>query len=324
MEWLEKILVALASGAFLTVTTLYVTQRRLCAVLGYFAYSQISKNATTVTVTVLNRGHRTENDITLELDPKLHYDLIANSSADVVLDGSHILRVKRLPKLKDVAAIILVEHGDFSDKSVLNFSSATSKGTIYPSLEKVPVPPGSAAIVALIFLGLLSAVGFLGYNMFYDEVEMKVITAQREKATGSTEDPVVLAKAEALGKLGWKNTAAFLMTDTGKSYEAGEFPVAVSVRSRKAGIVTFDVVLWNKTPSWLTVSVNIGGARYLPNAPRTVSTTGDVLLPANSKRTQVLTAFIAKDDPPAVPMTGSIADAEGNTTYIAKIIPTPE
>jgi hypothetical protein len=324
MEWIQKILVAASGSAILALLTIYLSQRRLCAVARYFPYSELAQRGVTVAFTVLNRGHRTEANIRLQLNPTLQYFLLARSTADIKLVGGNILTIDRLPKWHDEAAIVSVEGGDFTNKSVLNFSSTDAKGRMYDGLDKVPALPGAVAIGLLVAVALFGFVGYMGYNIALDylKTEARAEVAAHLGDASAKSDPKLEAKQKALDNLGWQPTAEFVASDLGAAYDLGEFPVAIQYRFRRGDLVVFKVDLWNKTDSWLTVSVSVGEALPSVQAAEShaKSRLGDTLLPANSRRAIELSAYLPRNEAQALPVQVFLTDSKGKLYLMRSIL----
>lgn len=124
MDLTGKIVAALAAAAIVWLLGTYIWQRRLCAVAKYFPCSELSPTGITLLLTLLNRGHKPEAEIAVELDPRRKYHLLSRSADGIRLDGS-TLRLDRLAHQHDAGAIILVENGDFTNSSIVSSIEAS-------------------------------------------------------------------------------------------------------------------------------------------------------------------------------------------------------
>jgi hypothetical protein len=314
------------------LVTLFLRQRRLCVVNRYLPLSDLSSAGVTVSISILNRGHSTESEVRLELDPKLQYHLLARSTSGISLSNRSNLHVDRVPKRSDATLILLVEGGDFSDNSVLSISSKDTTGKVYPSLDKVPYPPGAAAGP---FLGLLLIFGltaYLGYETLVSEIESDIRHKQALEglqALGGAEkpkpdDPMLAVKKTEWGRLGWSETSALAESTLGQLYGVTEFPVTLKLVSRKGGVARFEVEIWNKSKDWLSVTFYFGGRAppVVINSAEQVIDTGvwDALVPADSRRTFKLGAYLSPTDPQAVRASLSIEDSFGERNHLERVI----
>jgi hypothetical protein len=319
-DGIERLLIGIIGSVAVSLLTLYVLQRRLCCVAKHFSYSELSTSGITIALTVLNRGHRPEKEIELQFDPKRSYSLIAASIAGIKLTDN-VLSIARLPKWEDINVLLLIERGDFSDTQILHFTSEHAKGRIYSGLDKVPPPPGAAAVAFLAILAMFALFALAGYRPAVDylkdqaRIELKdEATVPNPLATGPIADPLLLAKSKALLKLGWRSMHEFVQSPLGQNYAEGEFPVALKRGSRKGDIVTINVDLWNKTSDWLTASVSLGStsqqvqSRLEGGSPYT----GDILISAGARKTQSLALYLPAKEEQIIAVTTFLTSADGD------------
>jgi len=110
---LEKFVLGLivsALGALLIyafrVRQLYVVIPRL------FSVSSITTNGKLVEIRAYNKGRGIEEDVTINLDPSLKYEIVASTDSSCTL-GQSTIRIPRIPPGNDFSVLLLVEGGDF-------------------------------------------------------------------------------------------------------------------------------------------------------------------------------------------------------------------
>jgi hypothetical protein len=171
--------------------------------------------------------------------------MIAKSTASITLVGQK-LRVDRVARWSDAVAILLVEGGEFSEKSVLKFSSKDAKGKIYARLADAPAPPGAMAAILLAILAIGAFAGFVA-------LQILDLNAQDDAAA------VIAKEADALETgwraLGWTSTESLARSELGPLYGPNSFPMEVVVTSRTEQQIKLDVRLDNKSTAHLIFSL---------------------------------------------------------------------
>ena len=261
MNALYQVLVAFLGAAILAVLTRYFLARRICIVMQKFPIAQLgNRDEVAVLLTVLNRGYRNEDDVRLELNPKRSYELVAHTAQGVEFKNS-VLRIERLPKLEDVAAILIVGNGDFTKADVARASSKEGKGKVYERLEAVPYPPGQAAGVATVLLGLVVLLGWMVLSILQDVAAEKLPAALK---------PIKQMRMEALASEGWGNV---ILSDQDErvleNYRVGEFPLQVRIVRREKDIVLVELLAVNR--SKLEMEITAAAAEG-PRAPNILET----------------------------------------------------
>ena len=254
MDLLQKILVTLGAGALLALASLYFRHRRLCVVTRYFPYARLGKDDIAVEFLVLNRGHRTEDEITIELDPKRRYELVAHSSNTVTVDGTSLL-VGRLPRAGDVSAILLISGGDFSNANILQVRSKDAKGKVFASLQATPQPPGHLLAAFLGFVFVISAFESLGILILQDAKPDALPDILKGETT---------RRAEFVAAVGWTDASTYVQSKIAKSYALNEVPVTARFLRREGQLAVIELVVTNHLTESLSLQVSLKGA---PTAP---------------------------------------------------------
>ncbi len=245
MTIIFQILIGVVSTGIVALFGYYWFHRRLYVVTKYLQYSTLSDSGKTVTITIFNRGVRSEKDIVLELDPARRYTLLASSIPELSVDNN-LLTVKRLSGTDDLNAVVLVEGGDFDNDNIVSLISRETKGKIQRRSEDLPPTP---AQMPVIILALLVFLAFPLYGLYYTitsgghpELMLDMISGERAH------------RAHLLALDGWQGAEKFANSLLGQSYGPGEFPVKFEYVGRKGDFVRYSVTLNNTTTEWLTVS----------------------------------------------------------------------
>ncbi len=311
MSAFQQILIGVAGGGVVALLSWYLLLRRLNVVARYYPHSQLGDDELAVIFTVLNRGHRNESDIAIELDPKRQYALVAHSSAGITLDGC-ILRVERLPGADDVGAILLVGGGDFNDSNVLRISSAQTKGRVFPKLESVPQPPGYAAMAVVTIFGFLGLAGWILISIL-QEADSKVLPDVLRTAESR--------RSEVLRHEGWKDILSFSDSTLADSYALNEYPISVRFVRREGDFVVVEVSGTNRSnsPFEFTVSAStfiqhtsIKGAEEYVNVPK---------VDPGSIQVRSLRIYYGDSNKKGVELSTSITPEQGSIIYAKATIP---
>jgi hypothetical protein len=200
---------------------------------------------------------------------------------------------------------------------------------MYDSLEKLPPQPGAVLLALLVIFGGLGLAGFGAYTALLDDLRQEVEEQVRSESPllgGHSKDPAVIAKVAALEKLGWRDVEQFVTSDLGTKYADGEFPVSLAFLPRKGERVSIEVTMWNKSDSWVTLSVTLGGQAEQIMSGRQGATpyTPDLLMAAHSKRVTPLSIDVPKSNAQAILVKAFITDADGHLNVIDNIVAVPE
>jgi hypothetical protein len=246
----KEFLVATAAAAAVWGLGYYILVRRLYAVTRPYIRSALSDTGRAISLTVLNRGHRAETDIKLELDPARVYTLLAISSDDISQVGSDV-QVSRLPPRSTVEAIVLVEGGDFGKDKILRLTSKDAGGKAFDKLEDVPQPPGAIPLVLSILLLLTGGFAYFAYQIGSENSTMSPSTSPFEPTAEQK------AGADALRAGGWSNVDEFVKAPMSKAYGTGQLPVAITPLVRVDDFVSLKIAMRNNLDGWLTVTVKL-------------------------------------------------------------------
>jgi hypothetical protein len=253
-QWslLEQIIAGLLVAAVGFVAARYWAQRRLYVVTRYYRRSELSAKGKAVSFTILNRGHRAENNVRLELDPALQYALLA-ASTDAIALRANVLEIDALPARDDISAVLQVDGGDFDNDNVVRFNSTEALGRVFKKLEDAPPPPGVAPALTFFILALMGGIAYMAYQTGHDEGELHPIFNPTAAFELSKEQQDAVA---ALKTLGWLNTDEFVRSEMEATYGKGEFPVSVTAFRRVGDFVLLRVDIQNRGDDWLTVTAS--------------------------------------------------------------------
>ena len=163
-ELIVKILVGIVSSLTIIFLTYIFKRRQLyVATENLYRTSEISDKGTLCEISIFNRGRQTEEDIKVSLDNSLKYELVAFNDSNMSLENN-LIKINRLHKMSKVSILLLVEHGDFSYKQILQVDSKTEKGKIIKNAEQVPPNVFDLLSVFFIIIPIFGLAYYLGYQ----------------------------------------------------------------------------------------------------------------------------------------------------------------
>ncbi len=303
-EWsvFEQIIAGLAVIAIGFIAAQYWRHRRLYLVSRFYPRSTLSVSGKAIAVTVLNRGHRPETNIRLELDPSRRYSLLAVSTESLTLN-ENVLQITTLPPRDEVGAVIEVDGGDFDKSQIVRFTSTDASGKVFDKLEAVPQPPGvtpAAIVVLFTFFGLT---GYFSHDIGDMQGHSRgYLEGLKESTEGisSYKSPYELTDVQKkniadLQSKGWRKIDDYARSELAQYYESDEFPVSITAVRRVGDFVVLRVDTQNKGNDWLTVSSTLDTvAKPQPescDAQIVKEYIDDTIIPARSKASDMLVAY---------------------------------
>jgi hypothetical protein len=243
MESIEKIILGLLLFATTSVIAYLFKMRQLYASTPkLYRHAPISKDGSLSEIIIFNKGNQVEENIILEIDPALSFELLATSAADVAIEGATI-KIERLHKGCDVSIVLLVENGLLDSSKVTAVSSKGTKGRVCAKLSDVP--PN----FALTFIAFILILGFLP-GMIYGE-----------KIYSRAKDEYVEYKFQEQIKAGWSNLTRYYDSDLRGSYSDNEFPVRLIETKALESEETLAVFeAYNKSATSLDIGAKLSGS----------------------------------------------------------------
>ena len=165
-------------------------------------------------IVVTNRGNQVEENIEVELDPSIDFDIVATSVPDVTKDGSTI-RIERIHRKNEVIVLISIGDMHFGSSRILSVSSNNVSGRVCKTPRDIPFNYGLTSLAILLLLSAFP----VGYYLY--------------QVVGYVEDKVDEEKLAPVTKAGWSNLDEYQESDLRKSYSNQEFPVRLSAVKRK-------------------------------------------------------------------------------------------
>jgi hypothetical protein len=301
-EWsiVEQILAPLVGAGLLFAFTQYFRHRRLCLVTNYYPRSELSATGKAVAFTILNRGHRSEKTIQIELDPARSYTLLAATTEAISLN-SNILRIDHMHARDDVSVIVEVDGGDFDNNRIVRFGSSETAGKVFNKLNDVPLTPGVVPGAVMLGLLMLGGPGFLIGNIICEQecTKYKIETIQSFKS------PFELSKEQeervnALEKIGWSNTDDFVRSELDQFYPIGEYPVTVSDVRRAGEFVGLRIEISNKGSDWLSITAEANTTKPPPQGSCEAQVVddyiNDLIVPAHSKAAHNMIVYMPETE----------------------------
>ncbi|WP_417483805.1 hypothetical protein [Maricaulis salignorans] len=295
------------------------TKRKLCVVLpNLLAHTSLANEAQTIELMVLNKSRESEEDILVELDPKMQYELIASTHSHVEITKSSI-KINRIPGNDNVVVIFMCEKGAFGKKSVFSISSKTTKGVMYEKLEDVPASfintIGGLFIVLFILLAPLVGGVMLGSSL-HAEIEA-VFRPKVPDAPIEVEDkPDLPPEVAEILALDWQNIENFVESNLFADMEPKVFPISLGVNHIRNGIVTIDVEITNTSSSRILVdgrlissTANGGSREFVRNFFH------DALVLPGGSVTRQISAPVPEGDNPQIVIFEANISFGNQTTY---------
>ena len=226
MDNIEKVIIGIVLFSITSIVAYLFRMRQLYAAAPkLYPHASISQGGSLCELIVYNKGNQVEEQVQVELDPDLKAELLASSSADIVLEGS-TLKVERLHKGCDVSVMLLIEHGVLDSAKISSVSSKATKGIVCKKVADVPPNFAKAFLFAVLLFGFIPA---LSYGIrIYDSLKADYVEHQ----------------LQPMYKLGWSNLSTYYASDLRVSYSNHEFPIRFKSRQfdgNKKTTLTFEV-----------------------------------------------------------------------------------
>lgn len=165
-------------------------------------------------IVVTNRGNQVEENIEVELDPSLEFEIVAASVPDVAKDSSTI-RIERIHRKNEVIVLISIDDIHFSSSRILSVSSNNVSGRVCKTPRDIPFNYGMTSLAILLLLSAFP----VGYYLY--------------QVVGYVDDKVDEEKLAPVTKEGWSHLNEYRESDLRKSYSDQEFPARLSAIKKK-------------------------------------------------------------------------------------------
>lgn len=165
-------------------------------------------------IVVINRGNQVEENIELELDPSVEFEIVSSSIPDVTKDGSTI-HIERIHRKNEVIILISTDFSHFSSSRILSVSSNNVSGRVCKTPKDIPFNYGMTSLAILLLLSAFP----VGYYLY--------------QVVDYVEDKVDEEKLAPVTKEGWSNLDEYQESALRKSYSDQEFPVRLSAIKKK-------------------------------------------------------------------------------------------
>ncbi|MFK5894857.1 MAG: hypothetical protein QM504_16685 [Pseudomonadota bacterium] len=227
-----------------------------------FGHSNISDDGKVAELTIINRGRLTEEDLRVELNPSLQYEILAASASSITL-GSSVLMLQRLSGRDEVSVVLLVEKGSFSKSDISSISSKEKKGKIIEKLEDVP--PNTGNVILLSVAVLLFCIGVFKASYIHSVYSQYKIDYYLEEQVAE----------------GWYDLDMYVTSDYIDFYGEDRFPIKQISAERKKNKFNASFEVSNLTDSFLSVTAHIGlvDEKDKPRVwqkPKRFNSTGDI------------------------------------------------
>ena len=247
-------------------------------------YSPLTTGST-VNITIVNGGFRSEEAVTLHLNPAARYEVMAASRPDVTLNNATLV-VPRLGRFKRATIILLVEGKAFGRDDLL---SVESKETIGRVVEKAE----NASTIFEQFVGASLLLLFIGASFLYGtwigaETKTNFVSYFADEYV---RDSVTIEPKE----VSWVDLAN-LKASKFVAQNGGKMPVSVKQLTRRGNTVYVDFEFENASSAYFMMNVTVKSAADEDGAIGfRDSRFYDFLVPPGEKKQRRLQAYV----PPA-------------------------
>ncbi len=215
MDVLENIIVAtLAIVMTSLIAVLYHIRQLYATAPVMFQQKSDSGYDGVFQIVVTNRGNQVEENIELEIDPSITFEIVAASVPGVMKDGSTI-RIERIHRKNEVIILISTVDIHFGSAGILSVSSNNVSGRVCKTPKDIPFNYGMTSLAILLLLSAFP----VGYYLY--------------QVAGYVEDKVDEVKLAPVSKEGWSNLDEYQESDLRKSYSNQEFPIRLSDIKKK-------------------------------------------------------------------------------------------
>lgn len=135
---------------------LYLIQPKL------FAYSELggNENTSTIEITVVNSGRRSEEMVRVQFAPNFNYSVLASSTPNLTVDKDGVLSIDRLTPKQELMLIIYITGGEFRKDHILGITSKDTIGAIKNTVQDARTATIGTAVGAIFILLFLLAIGY--------------------------------------------------------------------------------------------------------------------------------------------------------------------
>lgn len=211
------------------ISQLYISVTRL------FLKTKLSDNGNIVEINIYNQSKMMEEDIVINLNNELKYEILSTSFDDLELNGNK-LSISRLSPLNSISVLLLIENGNFSKTDIKSISSKTTKGKI---INKEDLPLNYGYLLMLIILGIfLSMAPIVLFNL-YNNYQLEETRKEYQ----------------FLEKKGFYNYDEYLESKTRKSYSKTEFPIYQISKIQEEDIIILEYRLINNLATEMEIYI---------------------------------------------------------------------
>lgn len=238
---MDAILTSVITALITTGIIALLKSRHLTVVVPKAAFFSPVTSGSTIHMTVLNGGFRTEENITIRLNQGAKYDLLAASRSDIKVDRTEIL-IPRLNKFSQATIMIVVEGKGFDITDVLGVDSKETVGKVVEKAADAPSKAGQFIGLSVVFL-FLGAVFLIG-TMFGAEFKVNLYSYFTDRYI--YDGQIMTPK-----KVNWSRGSDFKNAEISKKY-GDKMPFEIEDFKRKGDLIEFTVVASNYSNGFAT------------------------------------------------------------------------
>lgn len=239
MDLLSKIIIGIVLFIVTSVIAYLFKIRQLYSTsLHLYSTSVLADKGSISELHIYNKGRKVEEDIKLELNPKLKCSLLASNVSDLQITDNNTILLNRLHPKTKASVLLLIDEGEFNPFDMISLSSKECVGKVLPSIMNIPANYGSTAIVvALIFLGF-PALMYFGPT-----------------AISNTYHIYTDYKYSEIVNKGWENIGGYLSSDLSDSYSKQEFPIRLLSKTNNDKSINLSFEIINKSAIPLKINM---------------------------------------------------------------------
>ena len=226
-------------------------------------HSALSATGHVLEVTLLNRGLTSEEDISVCLNPRCSYDLLAASTHEASLSGG-TLTVPRLVPEDEFTVILQAEGPNDPDQRIVQATSKAAKVLVVDRYEEIGPSTRDLGTVSAVGVLVLAVLFFGGRELVSTFTESQKLVAQehpivaQEHPIGTpTPDPAIEARISSYRALGWTVDKDWIASRLSTQYKGGELPVRVLACSRHGNYIRVPIRFSNQLDEAMRVSANL-------------------------------------------------------------------
>jgi hypothetical protein len=252
----QAIIAVVTALAIAGIVALFKRRRIFLVSPRLLAHSALSRTGHVLEITVLNRGIASEEEISVSLNPRCEYELLAASTPDVSVDAGN-LTIPRLVPEDEFTVILQAEGPNDPEQRILQATSKSSKVRVVDRYENVGPTTCELGVMSAFGVLVLAVLFFVGRDVIlpYSEPEEQVASYSRPETP--TPDPTIEARIDSYRALGWTVDEDWITSPLSTRYKSGSLPVRVLPSSRRGNLINVPIEFSNQFDGVMKVSARL-------------------------------------------------------------------